>query len=229
MSKFKQFTVHTARLMPVIILADISGSMSVDGKIGTLNRAIAEMIASFAQEEDVRADIHVAVITFGKGGAKIHQPLLPASQIQWTDMEAIGPTPMAAAFELATNMVEDKNQIPSRSYHPTIVLVSDGHPTNETGHSTDNWKQPLNQLLTSTRASKALRLSMGIGADAEHKVLKEFLALQHPEIPVFRADEASQLRQFFRWVTMTVSSRSKSANPDSKPSVDFNNLEDLDF
>ncbi|MDF5716706.1 MAG: hypothetical protein PUP93_23250 [Rhizonema sp. NSF051] len=58
MSKFNTFTVPDARRMPVIILADISGSMSVDGKIGTLNRAIAEMIASFAQEEDVRASIH---------------------------------------------------------------------------------------------------------------------------------------------------------------------------
>ena len=157
------------------------------------------MIASFAQEEDVRASIYVAVITFGKDGAKIHQPLLTASQIQWTDMEAVGSTPMAAAFELATSLIEDKNQIASRDYHPAIVLISDGQPTNEKGHSTDDWQQPLQQLLTSTRASKALRLSMGIGADADLETLKEFLRGQHPEIPVFRADEASQIRQFFRW------------------------------
>jgi len=202
--------------------------MSKEGKIETLNRAIAELIASLA-EEDVRADIHVAVVTFGKGGAKIHQPLLPASQIQWTDMEALGVTPMAAAFELAASIVEDRNQIPSRAYHPTIVLVSDGHPTDERGYISDNWKEPLRQLVTSTRASKALRLSMGIGADADDEVLKEFLTGQHPEIPVFRADEAGQIRQFFCWVTMTVTSRSKSANPDSTPIVDYDNLEDLDF
>lgn len=46
MSKLKEFTVASARPMSVILLADISGSMSVDGKINALNRAIAELIAS---------------------------------------------------------------------------------------------------------------------------------------------------------------------------------------
>ncbi len=229
MSRFKQFTVAAAKRMPVIILADISGSMSVDGKIETLNRAIAEMIASFAQEEDVRAEIHVAVVTFGKDGAKIHLPLQIASQIQWTDMEAVGSTPMADAFELVTKIVEDKNQIASRDYHPTIVLVSDGQPTDERGHLTDNWKQALQQLLNSPRASKALRLSMAIGADADYEVLEEFLPGQQQDIPVFRADEASQIRQFFRWVTITVTSRSRSANPDSMTIRDFGNVEDIMF
>lgn len=222
MSKFNNFTVSSAKKMPVIILADISGSMSVDGKIGTLNRAIADMVAAFKEEEDVRADINIAVITFGRGGALNHQPLLPVSQIQWTDMAAAGPTPMGAAFDLVKSLVEDRNQIASRDYHPTIVLVSDGQPT-------DNWQEPLQQLLTSPRASKAFRLSMGIGADADYKVLEEFLQGQHPEIPVFRADEASQIRKFFRWVTMSVTNRSKSASPDSMPIVDFERFEDLDF
>ena len=101
MSRFKQFTVAAAKRMPVIILADISGSMSVDGKIETLNRAIAEMIASFAQEEDVRAKIHVAVVTFGKGGAKIHLPLQVVSQTQWTDMEAVGSQTQAGSAFVA--------------------------------------------------------------------------------------------------------------------------------
>ncbi|MEC4815060.1 MAG: VWA domain-containing protein [Scytonema sp. PMC 1069.18] len=229
MSRFNQFTVSAARRMPVIILADVSGSMSVDGKIETLNRALSEMIASFAEEEDVRAEIYVAVITFGKGGATIHQSLTAASQIQWTDMEAIGSTPMAAAFELAANVIEDRNQIASRDYYPTIVLVSDGQPTDERGHLTDNWKQPLQQLLNSSRASKALRLSMAIGADADYEVLKEFLQGQPQDIPVFRADEAAQIQQFFRWVTMTVTNRSKSTTPQNMPIVGYSNVEDLVF
>lgn len=208
MGLFNSVTVPSARMMPVIILADISGSMSVNGKINVLNRAIAEMIASFAREQDVRADIYVGVITFGQGGAKIHQPLLPASQIQWTDMQALGPTPLGAAFDLTTSMVEDRNKIPSRAYHPNLILVSDGQPT-------DNWQEPLKQLLTASRTSKALRFAMGIGADADYDTLKEFLTGQHPEIPVFRADETTKIQQFFRWVTFSVTSRSKSANPNS--------------
>lgn len=48
MSNLKKFTVHSPRKLPVIILADVSGSMESNGKIQTLNRAIASMIDSFA-------------------------------------------------------------------------------------------------------------------------------------------------------------------------------------
>lgn len=222
MNRFKQFTVSAAKKMPVIILADVSGSMSVDGKIETLNRAIAEMISSFQEEEDARAEIHIAVVTFGRGGAKIHLPLQAASEVEWTDMEAIGSTPMGEAFEVVTAIVEDKNQIASRDYHPTIVLVSDGQPN-------DDWKQPLKELLDSPRASKALRLSMAIGEDADHEVLKEFLQNQQQDISVFRADEAHQIREFFRRVTMSVTSRSRSVSPNTISIDDFDNVEDIMF
>lgn len=226
MSKLKDFSIATARMMPVILLADVSGSMSAYGKLTALNRAIAEMIATFADEQDLRAEIHVAAIAFGGDGARLHQPLQPASQIQWTDMEAKGPTPMGAAFELATRLLEDKAVIPSRSYHPNLVLISDGQPTDERGCLCDNWKEPLQQLLNSERASKALRFAMGIGPDADEETLKAFLTGQHPEIPVFRADE-TRIQKFFRWITVTVTSRSRSVNPNSIAPVDPDNLDDL--
>jgi Mg-chelatase subunit ChlD len=58
MSKLKDFSIATARMMPVIILADVSGSMTAYRKLAALNRAIAETIAIFASEEDARAQIH---------------------------------------------------------------------------------------------------------------------------------------------------------------------------
>jgi uncharacterized protein YegL len=42
-------------------------------------------------------------------------------------------------------------------------------------------------------------------------VLEAFL--HDPEARVFRADEARQIRRFFHIVTMSVTSRSRSANP----------------
>ena len=43
MPSLKEFTVSSARPLPVILLADVSGSMAVDGKIDALNGAVAEM------------------------------------------------------------------------------------------------------------------------------------------------------------------------------------------
>jgi uncharacterized protein YegL len=209
MSRLKEFTVSAARPLPVIVLADVSGSMETDGKIQALNLAVREMLDSFKDESDLRAEIHVSVITFG-GQASTHLPLGPAKNATWTDLGASGGTPMGAAFDLARQLVEDRNAVPGRALRPTIVLASDGQPT-------DAWEQPLKALLDSERGGKGFRMALAIGGDADHSVLQAFLA--DPEARVFRADEARQIRQFFRLVTMSVSSRSRSANPNSAPAT----------
>jgi uncharacterized protein YegL len=135
-------------------------------------------------------------------------------------MSAAGNTPMGAALDLVRTMVEDPQQVPSRAYRPTLVLVSDGQPT-------DDWDAPLKRLLSSERASKAARFAMGIGDDADASMLSAFLAT--PEGRVFQAHEARQIKQFFRWVTMSVTARSRSATPDSVVAVSPTDLEDFDF
>lgn len=207
MSRFKEFTTQAARPLPVILLADVSGSMGVDGKIQALNHAVREMIEAFQDESDLRAEIRVSVITFG-GQSRVHLPLGPAREASWSDLGASGGTPMGGAFDLARQLVEDTTAVPGRAYRPTIVLVSDGQPT-------DVWQQPLEALLNSGRGGKAFRMALAIGADADHSVLQAFLA--DPESRVYRADEARQIRQFFQLVTMSVSARSRSANPNSAP------------
>lgn len=220
MSSFKEFTASSARPLPVIILADVSGSMSVNGKIDALNGAVSEMITNFAEEDDTRAEIHVGVIAFGGSRASIHKPLQPAREICWEPMSASGRTPMGEAFELARVMVEDREMIPSRAYRPTLVLVSDGVPT-------DDWGTSLTKLLTSERASKSNRFAMGIGADAHHETLSAFLA--NDEGHVFEAHEATKIKNFFRWVTMSVTTRSRSANPNSVVIVDPTEMDEFDF
>ena len=89
MPSLKAFTVSSARPLPVILLADVSGSMAADGKIDALNGAVAEMQAALAEEEDERAEIHLAVVTFG-GTATFHVPLTPANDVRWTPIRADG-------------------------------------------------------------------------------------------------------------------------------------------
>ncbi|RKH44294.1 vWA domain-containing protein [Corallococcus sicarius] len=210
MSKLKELTIPGARPLPVIVLADVSGSMNTDGKIQSLNQAMKEMLESFKSEDDLRAEIQVAVLTFGGGTVRRHVPLTSAASAGWTDHPAAGGTPMGAAFQTAKDLLEDRSAIPGRAYRPTLVLLSDGQPT-------DEWKGPLKVLLDSERGGKAFRMALGIGADADMEVLSAFL--NDPEARVFKADEARQIREFFRLVTMSVTSRSRSANPNVAPQV----------
>jgi uncharacterized protein YegL len=219
MSRLHEFTMAAARPMPVLILADVSGSMDKDGKIQTLNRAICDMIESFASEEADRAEIHVAVITFGGDSARMHLALTPATDARWADMSASGKTPMGSALSMATALLEDRAAVPSRAYRPTIIVVSDGRPT-------DEWKAPLEQLLNSQRASKAERFGMLIGAEDDEGVLQAFVG---SEQPVIHASDARRMRQFFRLVTMSVTSRSRGPNPNSVSRLDPADLDDIDF
>lgn len=209
MATLKDFVQATPRSLPVIVLADVSGSMSVEGKIQALNQSLREMISTFASAEELRAEIHVCVIAFG-GQAWVHVPLQPAQKVQWSDMQSDGGTPMGAALVLAADLIEDHQAIPSRAYRPAVVLVSDGMPT-------DDWKAGLNRFQKDGRASKADRLALAIGGDADETMLAQFLPDAGQK--VFHAEDARQIKSFFKFVTMTVTSRSRSTDPNQVPPV----------
>lgn len=221
MKNLNNLIIQEARPLPVIILADSSGSMASDNRIGVLNNAIREMIDSLKDENSLRADIFISVISFSGKGANIIQEFKKSAEIEWKDLEAYGGTPMGEAFDTVKELLENKEIIPSRSYAPTLVLLSDGAPT-------DNWNEPLRQLLLSSRASKAQRIAMSIGAGENGKdILKQFLG--DSELEVFEANQAREINKFFRFVTMSVSQRAKSINPNEPISVSYSDInEDLD-
>lgn len=207
MSKLKDFTISSARPLPVILLADVSGSMAAQGKIAALNASIRDMLASFAASDDLRAQIHVAIITFG-GDAAVHAPLAPASVLSWNDLTAQGGTPMGKAMELAADLIEDREKIPPRAYRPTVVLLSDGQPT-------DRWEQGLARMTYEGRPAKAERMALAIGADADLDVLRRFVAPATDRL--FGAADARRIRDFFNFLTMSVATRTRSVNPNELP------------
>lgn len=217
MSYQTDISLSQPRPLPVLILADTSGSMSENDKIEVLNDAIQEMIKSFAEEDSFVAEIHVAVISFGQRGARIEIPMQPASSIQWRNLTASGRTPLGQAFDLARSILEDPEQFPRRAYTPAIVLVSDGIPT-------DDWRGPLKQLLNSERAKRLDRFAMAIGMDANTNMLDEFLG--DSDTKVFRSDEPREIKKFFQRVTYSISMRSRSMNPNIAESTW---IDDFDF
>ncbi len=216
----KKFTVAKARALPVLILADTSGSMSVDGKISSLNEAIQNMVSTFKQESARQAEIQVGLITFGGEAAEMHLPLAKAAEIEAIEpLDATGRTPMGHAFEIATKVLEDKELITSRDYRPVVILLSDGIPT-------DSWKAGLDSLCNSDRGKKASRFAMAIGAEANIDVLEAFN--NDLEAPVFKANEARDIHRFFRAVTMSVTARSQSQTPNDLTPINFDELENDD-
>ena len=144
MTDLRDFTIATARPLPVILLADVSGSMTQNGKITVLNRAVREMIQGFADASSARVEIQIAVIVFSGETARLHQDIVPTNKFSWQDVEAKGKTPLGSAFLLAKSLIEDKQKIPSRAYTPAIILASDAKPTDTmTSKGAISWKDSL--------------------------------------------------------------------------------------
>lgn len=189
MSEMKDFVYQTARTLPVILLLDISGSMFENNKIGAMNSAVRDMLTSFKNYSNTIASISTAIITFGGSSARVHLPMTVVDELDLTalqDMDAHGMTPMGEAISIAKAMIEDKEQIPSRAYRPTVVLVSDGMPN-------DCWETPLDEFKSDGRSAKCYRMAMGIGVDRgsdAYDVLKRFTS---DEEQVFDASDAAEI------------------------------------
>ena len=183
--------------------------MHENGKIAVLNSAVNEMLTSFKNLDATNASISVSIITFG-GNAQMCQELKPVSEIGEINLIASGMTPMGGAVRLAKEMIENKEIITSRTYRPTVVLVSDGMPN-------DSWEDAIDLFKNDGRSAKCYRMAMGIGVEegtTEHKVLENFIS---NEERVYSAEDASNIRKFFKYVTMSVTSRTRSQNPNIVP------------
>ena len=224
------FVAKEPRALPVFILADVSGSMG-GAKINELNLALREMVTAFQNVDEIRGKFQVSVITFG-GIAQISLPLTDVENVHLSELKASGGTPMGAAFDIVRSQIEDRDIVSSKAYTPTIVLVSDGVPT-DCGE--DMWKkgnyeewEPLVELRNSERCRKCQRLALGIGDDADMRMMKAFVS--DPEIPVIKAKEVRGISKFFKWVTMSTIARMNSVNPNvTQPAGILFDLDDEDI
>ena len=205
-----EFTASKAKPLPVVLLLDTSGSMYGD-KISSLNAAVRKMLGTFTKEESQANEFLVSIITFGGTASLAYSPT-PASELAYTNLSADAGTPLGAAIDVAKTLIEDREQTPSRAYRPLVVLVSDGVPT-------DSWESKLNHFIQDGRSAKCDRMALGIGREAYdgpgRATLERFIAGTGHQ--VFEAEDAGEIHNFFKFVTMSVVSRSLAQNPNEVP------------
>ncbi len=203
--ELEKFITNTGRPLPIFLLLDVSGSMS-GTKIDTLNQCVKEMIKDFQNERMSEVALKLCVITFGGNGAQLHTPLSLLKDVEFEDLQASGMTPMGAALTMASNIINDKEQVSGKGYRPIVVLVSDGYPN-------DSWEGPLNEFVTGKRTSKCEKWALGIGDGYDASMLQKFLG--DTDRKVFDASVAKEITKFFKFVTLSTIARSKSVDPNS--------------
>jgi len=198
-----EYTVEEPKPFPVILLLDTSSSMS-GIKIDTLNDACSRMVKKLKEEARKEIMVVLTVITFGSNGVQLvtDPPHQNVAKYEWKNLSPNGNTPMGAALKMAKGLIEDKETTQSRIYRPLVVLVSDGEPT-------DSWMEPLEAFISNDRSSKCDRLAMGIMCHTD--VLERFVS--GTGNAVIAANDADDIIKFFKFVTMSVTQRSHSKDP----------------
>ena len=195
-----EFTAQPKRVLPLILLADTSSSMRE--WMRELNTAIRDMLGTLKEQESLKAEIHISFITFGNGGANLHTALTPVSNIEFNNFTEGGMTPLGGALRIAKEIVENREIIPSKSYAPIILLLSDGGPND------DGWEDEMHRFINDGRSKKCMRMSLGIGRDYDYDVLKRFSSSGE----VYEAKDSTNIIDFFKFMTMTIKEKTLSTD-----------------
>ena len=213
------------RPLHFIWIADCSGSMGYGGKIQSLNNAIREALPHMqdAAKGNPNAEVMVRVIKFSSGASWHVATPEQVEHFRWEDLEANGVTDMGKALRLVAEQL-DPAVMPQRALPPVLVLISDGHPT-------DDVSAGLRALMAQPWGKKAVRIAIAIGADAEKSVLQRFIG--HPELEPLQANNAESLVKFIKWVSTAVlksasSPASQAMNTDQATNVPLPPVPDPD-
>jgi uncharacterized protein YegL len=180
------------RPLNFIWICDCSGSMQGQ-KIGSLNSAIQNCIKPMQDvaAEHVNAQILVRAVKFSDGAQwHISQPT-EIKDFKWADVSADGVTDMGKALTLVADALKI-GVMPERGLPPVLVLMTDGHPTDDVGSG-------LKALMAQPWGKKAVRIGIAIGDDADIAILEKFM--DNRELKPLVARTAAQLVTAIKWAS----------------------------
>lgn len=119
----------------LVLLLDVSGSMSINDAIAKLNEGIKlfkeQTMNNPDLDEFALACIDVAIVTFGSH-VNVLQDFLPIEEMIIPTLTAEGSTPMGAAINTALDMITDQKnrykELGTPYYRPWIFCITDGKP-----------------------------------------------------------------------------------------------------
>jgi uncharacterized protein YegL len=194
-------------------ILDVSGSMKGNGRIQALNQSVRQSIPKMveAAQSSPNAELMIHAITFGSTANWHVYPGIPIESFVWQDVSADGATSMGSAVGKVCDDLE--SNMPSRSLPPVLVLVSDGHPT-------DDFDQSLARLAQSPWGRKAVRIAIGMGPrhEIDWGTMERFMF--DMDLQPLHAANSADLADYIRWastVAVAASSAGSSTGDDGSP------------
>ncbi len=196
------------RQLNLVVMVDCSGSMTGD-RIASLNFAMRTAVPAIREvaADNPETDVRIRVLRFSTEAEWHVGEAEPIDNFTWTDLKAGGETAMGAAL-IAVAEILNNEHMPGRQLPPVLVMVSDGQPS-------DDFEAGLSALMDSSYGTKATRVAIAIGQDADIDTLQRFIG--HAQFKPLRAANAKDLVERIRWATTapikTASTPTNSPDP----------------
>ncbi len=186
------------RRLPVYLLLDTSGSMFGE-PIEAVKNGVQTLIASLRQDPYALETAYISIITFSSNAQQI-TPLTELSAFQVPQIEANGCTALGEALELlakkADAEVTKTTADVKGDWRPLVFILTDGNPTDDLSKGLAEFKKRKFGVVVACAAGQ------GASTDTLKQITESVVQLD-------TADSAS-LKQFFKWVTASISTSSKS-------------------
>jgi len=209
-----------ARRLPVYLLLDTSGSMCGE-PIQSVNVGLQAMLSALRTDPQALDTVHLCVITFD-AQVQVVAPLTPLDQVQLPEIRTpeSGPTFLGRALELVCQCIDRevrKNTTDAKGdWMPLLFVMTDGSPS--------DLQVFREQVAEIKRRSFSKIIACAAGPKAKEAFLRE---LTDTVVSLDTMDSAT-FRQYFKWVSDTVSSGGRSvgaadgfALPPAPPEVQY--------
>ncbi|MBT9142130.1 MAG: hypothetical protein DDT32_00603 [Syntrophomonadaceae bacterium] len=192
------------RRLPVYLLIDCSRSMSGE-PISAMKMGLRALLEDLKNDPQALDTIWVSVILFSSA-AELLVPLTDIEGFNAPDLEASGTTALGEAIELLSERIQEEVRQTTASqkgdWKPMVFIFTDGEPT-------DDWEQLVDEF-RSSRLATVVACGAGPGVNDEMlKRLGDHAIRLHDMQP-------GTLAAFMKWVTVSVTVRSRTAGTGSK-------------
>lgn len=195
--------------VPVALCLDVSGSMRGQ-PIQELQQGLRKYRDEMLTDELTRFSAETALITFATDAECVSDFCTP-DRMQLPALDADGLTAMGSALNLALDRLESRKQQYRSSgidyYQPILVVMTDGQPTDPL--VTRDAVQRVREL---AEKRKLTVIAVGIGPDADMTMLQKLCVRGKPV-----RLSAMQFREFFAWLSASVSGVSASTPGEEAP------------